>query len=333
MWELSLLHDAIVNIDLAQPDVRLNNLDSNLVERGVRTEMVGMFKDQLDVHRPGSIIWAGHSFGSATMVQFLKHTYYGPPAEEKNEFDEALFNPKRPSALVNQITNQSVTILLDMWCLPLRSRATRWLWDKPMPCYDVSRSNPAGGDALLTVLSEAFHKWTGNMGDTKLILNGSLPEDTPVDNEIRLRPHAFYPETSAHLSQSDFNLLFPWLTSKVLKTKDPERLLNLNVRAILQLLRINNVDVAPTNKSELEADGITIDSGSETDSDADGKQTPDKSRALALDARILDPNGGVPGWFSISTDSAEALHTEEDYKTPSAELDEAQALELVSDKA
>jgi platelet-activating factor acetylhydrolase len=68
MWELSLLHDAIVKIDLGTAP---RNLDPNMVERDVRTEMTAMFKDLLDLHRPGSIIWAGHSFGSATMIQFL----------------------------------------------------------------------------------------------------------------------------------------------------------------------------------------------------------------------------------------------------------------------
>jgi platelet-activating factor acetylhydrolase len=202
-----------------------------------------------------------------------------------------------------------------------------------MPCYDDTRGTPLGGDALLTVLSEAFFNWNGNMNDTKRALNASVSPDLLNSSGMRLVPHAFYPESAAHLSQSDFNILFPWLTSKVFKTKDPERLLKLNVRAILQLLRINNVEVAPIQKAELERDGIKGLEDSGSDSEQDIKQMSEKSLSWSLDARILDPNGGIPGWRSISMDSPEALHAEEDYKAPSALLDEAHALEFVGEEA
>src|ERR1700761_8913013 len=246
LWELGLIHDTIVKIDLGECPP---NLDHNHAEKGKRTEMLPMFKDLLDLHRPGSIIWAGHSFGATTMVQFMKSTYHGPPPEPKGEFDETVFLPDRSSHLTKQITSSSVALLLDMWCLPLRSPSTRWLWDKPMPCYDVSSNSPAGGKALLSVLSEAFSKWDGNLNDCKRALS---PKDPSPSNFLRWTPYCFYPSSSAHLSQSDFGILFPLVTSRVLKTREPERILRLNARAMLQVLRNNGFDISSPTPTDLE---------------------------------------------------------------------------------
>lgn len=256
------------------------------------------------------------------MVQLTKHTYYGAaPAEKRGEFDEALFEPSRSSAIVKQITSKSVAVLLDMWCLPLRSRATRWLWDKPMPCYDTTMSgSPAGGNALVTVLSQAFVEWEGNMNDTKRIL---MPQG-PAPSDIRWKPYSFYPETAAHLSQSDFNILFPWLMARALKTKDPERLLKLNVRAILQVLRNNNVEVGPTSRADIEGDGIP---------QAEPLKSSSQESLDLHDTQILDPEGEIPGWIPISMEAPGTRHTEEDYQTPAMELEEGQALAVSADSS
>src|ERR1700712_2504332 len=104
LWELGLLHDAIVKIDLGKcPE----NLDPNTIHKGKRTEIINIFKDQLDLHQPGSIIWAGHSFGATTMVQFMKSVYHGPPPSEKGAMDEALFEASRSSDIAKQITSSS----------------------------------------------------------------------------------------------------------------------------------------------------------------------------------------------------------------------------------
>ncbi|KAG9820263.1 hypothetical protein KCU98_g17805, partial [Aureobasidium melanogenum] len=46
--------------------------------------------------------------------------------------------------------------------------------------------------------------------------------------------------------------LFPFLTSKLLKTENPERLLLLNTRAMLQVLRDMNIEVADVGEKNLE---------------------------------------------------------------------------------
>jgi platelet-activating factor acetylhydrolase len=65
------------------------------------------------------------------------------------------------------------------------------------------------------------------------------------------RPNFFYVTSSAHLNQSDFGVLFPWLTKRVFKSDQPERVLRLNVRAVLQFLRGNGVAVEGTRRAGL----------------------------------------------------------------------------------
>jgi platelet-activating factor acetylhydrolase len=318
LWELGLLHDAIVKIDLGTcPE----NLDPNRIHKGKREELLGMFKEQLDLHRPGSVIWAGHSFGAATVVQFMKHIYYGLPTAEDGDLNNTLFEASSASSLVQQITPSSLAILLDMWCLPLRSRATKWLWEKPMPCYDVDKS-PAGGNALLAVLSEAFVKWEGNFNDTKRTISPVQP--APSD-DIKWSPYIFYPTSAAHLSQSDFGILFPWLTSTVLKTKDPERLLKLNVRAMLQVIRSNGFEIAATGKKVLEEEEVMIQP-------EEAKSIESQDTLEYQDWGILAEDSDVDGWNCISMKSSEGKHVEEDYDTRGEEFEEGELLTMNSQK-
>jgi platelet-activating factor acetylhydrolase len=238
----------------------------------------------------------------------MKSAYYGSPPSMKGEINETLFEASPSSNIAKQITSSSVAILLDMWCLPLRSRATKWLWDKPMPCYDVSKA-PAGGKALLSVLSEAFVKWEGNLNDTKRTLS---PTEPAPSSDMKWSPYFFYPSTAAHLSQSDFGILFPWITSTVLKTKEPERLLKLNVRAILQVIRNNGFQIAETSKKVMEEEDVKTEEALHSDSGSDW--------------RILAPDGDVQGWNFVPMEQSGDKHVEEDYETSSKEMDEGQVL-------
>ncbi|KAF2668680.1 hypothetical protein BT63DRAFT_402606 [Microthyrium microscopicum] len=315
LWELGCIHDAMVRIDLGTCPA---NLDDNKSSKGARTEVLDMFRSKMNLHAPGSIAWAGHSFGATTMVQLLKSSYYSAPTEsEKTELTSTLFLPSRDSPIVQQITPASVSLLLDMWCLPLRSKATRWLWNKPMPAYSQSHATvpPAGGSALLSVLSESFAIWDGNLNDTKRAL---APTTAPPNGNIKWTPHFFYPEASAHLSQSDFGLVFPWLTARVLKTKEPDRLLRLNARAMLQVLRENGFAVAGPTAADLET----------------SKNTKMSEKPLD-DAAILKADGGVRGWKAVemksfkikqetvasddaSASSGSGVHVEDDYQQEQA---------------
>ena len=71
-----------------------------------------------------------------------------------------------------------------------------------------------------------------------------------------LHPHLFYAAHSAHLSQSDFGVLFPWVTRLVFKAQDLERILRLNTRAITEVMRRAGIEVARTTEKEKKKESI-----------------------------------------------------------------------------
>ncbi|KAI5867198.1 phospholipase A2 [Durotheca rogersii] len=281
LWELGLVHDAVLAIDRGHSRTNLNKTTPSLAQ----------FVDQLHVHDPGSIIFIGHSFGSATAVQFLKSVFYaGRP--ELEAMADPLYTPSRDSALCRQITPRNVTILLDMWCFPLLAKTTKQLFDLPLPVYVDSSPVPSspscspserpplpssapapaapGGNALLAIESEDFFKWTEHLHATARALSPDPSAPGPVSaaafyeerpfgaRGVKLpEPHFFFVSRSAHLSQSDFGVLFPWLTHKVFGSEEPERALRLNRRAMLQVLRANGVPVARTWSGDL-VDGADV---------------------------------------------------------------------------
>jgi platelet-activating factor acetylhydrolase len=64
-------------------------------------------------------------------------------------------------------------------------------------------------------------------------------------------PHMFYVKQSQHFNQSDFGLLFPWIAKRVTKAEDPERIMELNARAMAQVLRQSGIDVAGEDDPEI----------------------------------------------------------------------------------
>ncbi|KAF2494201.1 hypothetical protein BU16DRAFT_464364 [Lophium mytilinum] len=279
LWEQGMVHDALLKIDQGKP---VNNLDPNHSTKSRKrepSEVLSMFKNKLDVHRPGSITWAGHSFGATTTVQLVKSTFYHASSSENDSY-VPLFTPSASSEIVKQITPASPVMLLDLWCLPLQGPSTSWLRAKPMPCY--APSGP-GGTALLAIESEAFFKWQVHLEETKRVLSESPGSNPPV--RTKPGPRFFYPTSSAHLSQSDFGILFSWVTTKVFGAKDPERVLRLNVRAMLQVMRDCGVEVADTSRVDMEETGEVAAAGK------------------AQDWKILEPKAGtVAGWIPLTTD-------------------------------
>jgi platelet-activating factor acetylhydrolase len=243
LWELGAIHDSMLKLDLGEKLDNLNTSSTSLLP----------FKDIMDVHTPGKITFAGHSFGAATVTQFIKSIYYSPLTSDAPPSYEPLFLPSSRSVITTQITPQTPLILLDIWCLPLRAASTRWLWDQPLPCY--APSGP-GGAALLAVESQAFYKWSVHLKATKRLLSPnpstSVYDYSKHDGGKWSEPNFFYANASAHLSQSDFGLLFPWVTKRVFAAEEPERVMKLNVRAILQLLRSQNIEVSSTSKKDME---------------------------------------------------------------------------------
>ncbi|KAI4953396.1 hypothetical protein J4E91_002243 [Alternaria rosae] len=277
LWELGMAHDALLKIDEGR---KLKNVAQ---DQPKGRNMLSMFSNILNIHEPGSMSYAGHSFGACTMVQFVKSVYHRPstPAAGYNP----LYTPSEDSSLVQQITPQNSVTLLDLWTLPIQSPATNWLRSKPMPCYD----SPSGGKNLLAIASEGFYNWSSNFRETKSILAPPSSSQSKYNNQPG--PHIFYPIASAHLSQSDFGVLFPWVTTKVFGAKEPERVLRLNTRAVLQMLRENGVRVANTSAEDLELD---VEAG------------PAKGWNLVNDTTILSrTKDSVRGWVNISVNGEE----------------------------
>ena len=281
LWELGLVYDVLLKAD-AGHEVPL--LTGARKPSGAEAKWsLSAFRSTLDLHRPGSVTWAGHSFGAATVVQFLKSVCHPPPNPPPAGY-KPLYVAHPDSSLSAQIGPRSVLALLDIWTPPLLSASTSWLHAQTLPCFTGSSPSAPAASAgasshsspVLSVLSEGFFKWRTNLLETKALLTrgisgGQFP-----------RPHAFYTENSAHLSQSDFGLLFPWLTRVAFKAQEPERTLRLNVRAVLETMRgAGMVEVARTSAADRE---VVVG-------------TEDAERG---EERILHRDGGIRGWVALS---------------------------------
>lgn len=277
LYELGLVHDALLKIDQGA------SLKNVAIDQAKNRDSTSMFKDVLNIHEPGAISFAGHSFGACTMVQFVKSVYHR--ADTSIPRYKPLYAPAEDSSLVRQITPANSVTLLDLWTLPIQSPDTAWLRAKSMPCYDST----AGGKNLLAIASEGFYNWGSNFRETKRIIAKPSVSNSKYPNQPG--PHIFYPIASAHLSQSDFGVLFPWVTTKVFGAKEPERVLRLNTRAILQVSRENGVRVANTSAQDLELDEVAS-----------------KDQNIANDTAILSrTKDSVRGWVNLSADMENGL--------------------------
>jgi len=61
----------------------------------------------------------------------------------------------------------------------------------------------------------------------------------------------FFVKQSQHFNQSDFGLLFPWIAKRVTKAEEPQRIMELNNRAMAQVLRENGIEVAGESDAEI----------------------------------------------------------------------------------
>ena len=284
LWELGLAHSAV----LALNDGRsFTNLDTT-------TPNLNSFAETLRVREPGSIIFGGHSYGSTTTVHFLKSTFHaGSPklAQMRNP----LFVPKEGSQIRKQITENTPTMLLDLWCMPFLIPDTLPLVDLPLPAYADTPSAP-GGKAILAVESEAFVKWNEHLHLTALAISPNPAAKVVTTGMFERKsgtsfpqPNLFYVINSAHLNQSDFGILFPWLTKRMFQAVEPERVLRLNLRAQLQFLRQNGVPVAQTCSADMVDGPEKSTAGMQSDGSDD-------------DSAILDKRDGLVGhWKAIST--------------------------------
>jgi platelet-activating factor acetylhydrolase len=64
-------------------------------------------------------------------------------------------------------------------------------------------------------------------------------------------PHMFFIQRSQHFNQSDFGILFPWIAKRVTKAEEPERILELNVRAMVQVIRESGIEIPGDDDKEI----------------------------------------------------------------------------------
>lgn len=97
---------------------------------------------------------------------------------------------------------------------------------------------------------------------------GNEPSPHQVSPERRRKkptgPHIFYVQKSQHFNHSDFGVLFPWVAKRFTKAEEPERILELNTRAIVQVVREAGIEVAGNDDKE-----------------------------------ILEPQGSIPKWVAV----------------------------------
>lgn len=259
LWELELLYSAINALNEGKP---LNTYS---------TSNPPSFTSSLDLS-PGKVTWAGHSFGGATAVQFVKSIFYHeslptPPQDSADDWTP-LYKPSANHALVSQITPQSPLILLDLWTMPLRGYLTEWLWRKPLPCYTSSNKSASN---VLAIMSTEFTGYTELITRMKALLSAnpvealaklesadeeSMSVSATSSNEtltnLESEPLLFTTPQSAHLSQSDFGPLFPYVNRRFLKVDDPDAKIQVNTRAILQAMRMNGTEVGSVLPDKLE---------------------------------------------------------------------------------
>lgn len=321
LWELEKIYTIIKKVNEGQSFSNYATA-TNESDKQSWKRLQQEFQGKMDL-RPGRVTWAGHSFGAATTTQFVKSVFYHRdlPSKRNSSSDDWDWTPlathSSDSAIVGQITADSPVALLDLWTMPLRGEPTKWLSEKPMPCY--SRKNDAlpASPTTIAIMSAEFYKWTDLLNRTRSLLSHDptqssqtvpakplvLPqnEDTKTKNPIPelskqngetasspasglispspsreasrqvspsssttslsqastlqgdadpREPHLYLVTQSAHLSQSDFGVLFPNLTKYVMKAIEPEHTLQLNLRAILAMMRGQGLLVEGPNSAK-----------------------------------------------------------------------------------
>ena len=160
LWEFEQLFTALTSFNEGKTF-------SNYASPGKKPRQNPCLVHELDL-RPGHVTWAGHSFGACTAVQFVKSVYYREslPSLQGTEFENdldwrPLLKVTQNSALVKQVTPESPVILLDLWTMPLRGGLTKWLWEKPLPCYtrQLPDEGPAPPTSVVAIVSSEFFKW------------------------------------------------------------------------------------------------------------------------------------------------------------------------------
>ncbi|KAK4541925.1 hypothetical protein LTR36_007289 [Oleoguttula mirabilis] len=132
----------------------------------------------------------------------------------------------------------------------------------PSPAADSGYGSAGSRDRSPT--RQASHG-SGLTTPSKASSSQASPERTG-SSERTPGPHMFFVGMTQHFNQSDYGILFPYITQKTTKAEEPERCLELNVRAMVQVIRESGIQVGGQD-----------------------------------DREILDKEGGVRKWIPIAT--------------------------------
>ena len=197
LWELDLIYSALSKMNEGQ----------SLTNYACDTSTPPSFKSTMDF-TPGHVTWLGHSFGAATITQFIKSIYYHSSlpsprkARQGGEHDwTPLYRPSSNSILTQQITPDSRIALLDVWTLPFRAPSAQWLWEKPFPCYDRDPSSDPGTNTI-AIMSIEFYSYPDLRKRTQALLSPDpvsaekeFSQQAKVEGTTTERPHS-----SPHIS-------------------------------------------------------------------------------------------------------------------------------------
>ncbi|KIW54301.1 hypothetical protein PV05_06668 [Exophiala xenobiotica] len=246
-------------------------------EAGRDGSAFAMPKGVLDM-TPGSVIWAGHSFGGTTIVQFVKAVYY---CGERQDATCLLWHDPSPG-LKAQITPSSPVVLLDPWFLPLKSPKTEALLGMPMPCHHSSTGEKSRTVAVCC--SEFAYHWPqchsympaivaedptsvriqtdeeyreefAKYRSPREFMNKSKEAramskaEIEVSQKVTARQEGskvsmYVLHDTTHITHCDFGVMFPWLTYWFTEQKRPVLATRNVVRCIMAAAGLVEVDDA-----------------------------------------------------------------------------------------
>lgn len=196
------------------------------------------FRGKLNsVITPGEVIWMGHGYGAATVIQLIKSTFYPVPPHLTDESTVIFSQPSTSCPLRRQITEESSMILLDPWVFPLAFKKVRYLFRLRLPQYQARTAD--GTNRSLCIMSDQFYGWKEAMLCLRRVLNRN-PMMCPLPpNEHKNKPLWFYVQKSGHGSQSDFGLLFnhqPGIDEEI-GPEDPKWIMDANCKCIFEYMK------------------------------------------------------------------------------------------------
>lgn len=181
LWELELTYSVVMAMNAGKTFTNYAVITKEH-ERIKSEELQATLANKLNL-KPGQVTWSGHSFGAATITQFVKSVFYHqclprPPTASSGDGETIDWTPlykcASNSELVKQITSESPVVLLDLWTMALRGESTKWLWERPMPSYHRQPSDAElNAPNTVAIMSAEFYKWTDLLNRTRALLSRS----------------------------------------------------------------------------------------------------------------------------------------------------------------